>query len=886
MSRLSVLIVLLCAGTWHAPAEQPPLIDRELFFGDPEIAGAQISPDGAQIAFIKPLDGVRNVWVKKTEEPFSAARPVTAERKRPIGGYFWSRDSRYILYVRDNDGDENFNVYAVRPSDPPAAGSPAPAARNLTDLKGVRAAIVAVPRSEPDIVYVGLNDRDKAWHDLYRLRISTGERTLVRTNNERITGWVFDNRDQLRLVSRSAENGNNEILAVTAEGLKKVYDCNVLETCTPVRFHKDNRRAWLLTNKGEANLISLALLDPATGHTQTVETDPAGRVDLAQPIFSDLTDELLGVVYIDEKVRIAWRDRRYAADWRWLESKLPGKQISAGSRTRDELRWLITASSDTEPGETYLFDRRKRQLVAQYRIREQLRRDWLAKVEPIRYPSSDGLEIPAYLTLPPGVEPRKLPLVVVPHGGPWARDVWGYHSVAQFLANRGYAVLQPNFRGSTGYGKRFLDAGNGEWGRKMQDDLTWGVRYLIEKGIADPKRVGILGASYGGYAALAGVAFTPEVYAAAVSIVGPSNLITLLESIPPYWEAVRKMFSIRMGDPSTPEGRRRLLEQSPLRAADRIRTPLLVAQGANDPRVNKAESDQIVVALRDRNFPVTYLVVPDEGHGFARPVNSMAVFFAAEEFLARHLGGRYQRDARPEVAARLAEIRVDPKTVTLAPRLAPGALTAAVPEAPLREGADHYDARIEMGGQTIRISLTSTVRDEGELWSVTDVMSSPMGEARETAWMEKPQLALVRRTIEQGPLKIELEFRDNRASGRANMAGQAREISAETGGPVFGDSAGALQSIAALPLREGYQAAIRNFDILKQRSRILILRVTGTETVTVPAGTFEAFKVELTPEDGSADRRTVWVAKQPRKTVKMVATMPQMGGAILTAELK
>lgn len=867
-------------------SEQPPLIDRELFFGDPEIAGAQISPDGAQIAFLKPLEGVRNVWVKKTEEPFSAARPVTAERKRPIGGYFWSRDSRYILYVRDNDGDENFNVYAVRPSDPPATGSPAPPARNLTDLKGVRATIVAVPRSEPDMVYVGLNDRDKAWHDLYRLRISTGERTLVRANTERITGWVFDNKDQLRLVSRSAENGDNEILAVTPEGLRKVYDCNVLETCTAVRFHKDNRRAWLMTNKGEANLVGLALLDPATGRSELVEADPGGRVDLAQPIFSELTDELLGLVYIDEKVRISWRDRRYAADWKWLEAKLPGKQISAGSRTRDEQRWLITASSDTEPGETYLFDRRRRQLVAQYRIREQLRRDWLARVDLIRYPSSDGLEIPAYLTLPPGLEPRRLPLVVLPHGGPWARDVWGYHSVAQFLANRGYAILQPNFRGSTGYGKRFLDAGNGEWGRKMQDDLTWGVRYLVEQGIADPKRVGILGASYGGYAALAGAAFTPEVYAAAVSIVGPSNLITLLESIPPYWEAVRKMFYIRMGDPSTPEGRRRLTEQSPLQAAARIRTPLLVAQGANDPRVNKAESDQIVVALRDRNFPVTYLVVPDEGHGFARPVNSMAVFFAAEEFLARHLGGRYQPDARPEVAARLAEIRVDPKTITLAPKLDPGAVALPVPESPLREGADTYDARIEMGGQTIRVSLTSTVRDEGELWSVTDVMSSPMGEARETAWIARPQLALVRRTIEQGPVKIEVEFRDNRAAGRVDMGGQSREISAETGGPLFGDSAGALQSIAALPLREGYQAAIRNFDILKQRPRILELKVTGTETVTVPAGTFEAFKVELTPQDGSADRRTLWVAREPRKTVKMVATMPQMGGAILTAELK
>jgi len=476
--------------------------------------------------------------------------------------------------------------------------------------------------------------------------------------------------------------------------------------------------------------------------------------------------------------------------------------------------------------------------------------------------------------------------VVVPHGGPWARDVWGYNSVAQFLANRGYAVLQPNFRGSTGYGKRFLDAGNGEWGRKMQDDLTWGVRHLVDKGIADPKRVGILGASYGGYAVLAGVAFTPDVYAAAVSIVGPSNLITLLESIPPYWEAVRKMFYIRMGDPSTPEGRRKLLEQSPLQAADRIRTPLLVAQGANDPRVNKAESDQIVIALRDRNFPVTYLVVPDEGHGFARPTNSMAVFFAAEEFLARHLGGRYQPDARPEVAARLEEIRVDPKTVALAPRLDPGAVAAPVPELPLREGADVYEARIETGGRTIPITLTSTVRDEGEHWSVTDVMATPMGEGRETAWIAKPQLTLKRRTLEQGPVSIEIEVRDDRVTGRANMAGQNREISAESGGPIFGDSAGALQSIAALPLRVGYQAALRNFDILKQRPRILELKVIGIETVSVPAGTFEAFKIELAPQDGSADRRTLWVAREPRKTVKMVATMPQMGGATLTAELK
>src|SRR4029453_2849556 len=281
------------------------------------------------------------------------------------------------------------------------------------------------------------------------------------------------------------------------------------------------------------------------------------------------------------------------------------------------------------------------------------------------YKSSDGLEIPAYLTLPKGVPAKNLPMVVFPHGGPWGRDYWGYNSFAQFLANRGYAVLMPNFRAATGYGKKFLDAGNKQWGDKMQDDITWGVKYLVSEGIVDAKHVGIMGGSYGGYATLAGVAFTPDLYAAAVSIVGPSNLITLLNSIPPYWESIRKLFYLRMGDPNTPEGKAQLLRQSPLTHADKIKTPLMVVQGANDPRVNKRESDQIVIALRDRGFPVEYMVAPDEGHGFQRPVNNMAMFALAEKFLAKYLGGRYQESMTPEVAKRLQEITVDPKTVTL-----------------------------------------------------------------------------------------------------------------------------------------------------------------------------------------------------------------------------
>lgn len=670
-----VLTIALCAGllvvaSTRAVAEstsgQPPLIDRELFFGDPEIVGAQISPDGQFIGFIKPYKGTRNIWVKRTEESFATAKPITADTLRPIRSYFWSRDSKYILFVQDKGGDENFNVYAVRPGDNPEVGQDVPAARNITDLKGVRASIYSVPRTEPDIIYVGLNDRDKAWHDLYKVSISTGDRTLVRQNTERITGWQFDLKDQLRLATRAAENGDTEVLRVDDKGFIKVYSCNVFETCGPLHYHKDGQRVYFTTNKGNGiDLIRLELFNPTTGKEEPVESDPLHRVDFGGADFSEVGDELIATSYEDERERRYWKDKSYEADYKLLQRKIPGKEIDFASRTKDEQIWLILANSDTEPGETYLFDRRTKKLSLQYRVREKLPREALASVKPVRYKSSDGLEVPAYLTLPKGVSPRNLPAIVLPHGGPWARDFWGYNSLAQFLSNRGYAVLQPNFRGSTGYGKKFLDAGNLQWGDKMQDDVTWGAKYLIAQGIADPKRIGIMGGSYGGYATLAGVTFTPDLYAAAVDIVGPSNLITLLQTIPPYWEPIRQLFYKRMGDPNNPEDRSRLERQSPLNAANKIKTPLLVAQGANDPRVNKREADQIVIALRDRGFPVEYIVAPDEGHGFARPVNSMAVFAEAEKFLAKYLGGRYQETMTPAVAQRLKEMTVDVKTVTL-----------------------------------------------------------------------------------------------------------------------------------------------------------------------------------------------------------------------------
>ena len=879
--RRNVVMAALCFGA-SLYAQRPPIIDRELFFGDPEIAGAQLSPDGKYIAFLKPWNQTRNIWVKRAEEPFDKARVITAETKRPIPGYFWSRDSRYVLFVQDAGGDENYNVYAVNPADPAAPGAQVPAARNLTEAKGVRAVIYAVPKSTPGLIYVGLNDRDKAWHDLYEINIASGQRKLLRQNPGRITGWVFDNKDQLRLATRSAENGDTEILRVDSGGMKNIYSCTVFETCAAMGFEKEDKQVYLITNKGEPNLIGLALLDPQTGQTTLVESDPLKRVDISGGIISEVSHEVVATVYNDEKLRYYWKDKSWEADYRTIQKQLPGKEIGRASSTLDERLWLATAYSDTEPGEVWLFDRTTKKLTLQYRSREKLTRAYLAEMKPVRYESSDGLEIPAYLTLPKGVEAKNLPAIVVPHGGPWGRDGWGYSGMPQFLANRGYAVLQPNFRGSTGYGKKFLDAGNLEWGQKMQDDVTWGAKYLVAKGIADPKRIGIMGGSYGGYATLAGVTFTPDQYAAAVDIVGPSNLITLLEAIPPYWEPIRAMFYKRMGDPRTPEGKAQLDRQSPLNSATKIKTPLLVVQGANDPRVNKREADQIVVALRDRGFPVEYLVAPDEGHGFARPINNLAMYAAAEKFLAKHLGGRCQEEMTAETGARLKEITVDPKTVVVK---APVAANSELPKvvAPLTPGTSKWTAKIKAGDRLIDATVTVEIKDSSEGWVVDHVMSTPAGDAVDIQTLDKQTLASVRRQIKQGPAAINLEMKGAKVTGSINMGGQERPIEADAGGPLFADGSGGRLAIACLPLAEGYTATFRNLDIQRMKPTLHQLKVAAVEKVTVPAGTFDTYRVEITSAEGTADQMTLWIAKDSRKPVKMSAAM---GPASISAELQ
>jgi len=673
-------VLAAAASPLAALADQPPLIDRNLFYGEVTIAGAQISPDGRYLSFLKPYKGTRNIWVKGADEPFSAARPVSAEATRPIRSYFWSHDSKYILYVQDSGGDENFNVYAIDPNLPADAKSGVPPTRALTNLKGVRTEIFAVPKAKPDILYIGLNDRDPKWHDLYELKISSGEKKLLRKNTDQIATWQFDDSGTLRLAMRTTKSGDTEILRVDADGFKPLYSCSVLENCGAFDFDASGENVYLATNKGALDLTELETMDLATGATTKVESDPSKRVDLFNVEISRLDHRILFTEYEDDMFRRYFKDRAFETDYRWLQTKLPRLEISFGARSNDENIWIVSAQSDTEPGLVYVWNRKAKTLVQQYRVREEIPRDALAQRKPYHYKSSDGLDIPAYLTKPVGLPAKNLPLVVYPHGGPWYRDSFGYDTTAQFLANRGYAVLQPNFRASTGYGKRFLNAGNGQWGRKMQDDITWGVKALVASGVVDPKRVGISGGSYGGYATLAGVAFTPRLYAAAVAYVAPSNLITLLDAIPPYWEADRKQMYTRMGDPTTAQGKALLVAESPLTMAKAIVTPLLVVQGKNDPRVNVRESNQIVAAVRDNGKPVKYIVAPDEGHGFARPINTLAYVTASEDFFAQYLGGRSQKDVPADVAARLKEITVDPATVSGAVSLkgapAPGAAGA------------------------------------------------------------------------------------------------------------------------------------------------------------------------------------------------------------------
>jgi dipeptidyl aminopeptidase/acylaminoacyl peptidase len=893
IQRLLALLLLFAASS--AVAQQPPLIDRDLFFGDPEISGAQISPDGRFISFRKQHRDVMNIWVKGVDEPFDAARPLTADTTRPVSGYFWSRDSRYVLYVQDKGGNENYHVYAVDPTGAidPATGTPA--ARDLTPYENVRAQIYSVPRATPNTIMVGLNDRDAQLHDVYRVDLATGERTLIIENNENVAGWQFDETGRLRLGVRVAPTGSTEILRVGEDGLVPIYDCTVEESCGPLRFERGTNRIYMLTNKGnDVDLTRLIFFDVETGAEEFIESDPEGQADFSGAAFSDVTGELLATVYVGDRVRIYPKTDAFERELASLRAKLPEGEISLGASTADERRWIVSVSRDVDPGSAYLYDRETGEVELLYRSRPSLPSEHLASMEPVRYRARDGLEIPAYLTLPKGLAEQGLPVIIVPHGGPWARDMWGYDPYTQFLANRGYAVLQPNFRGSTGYGKAFLNAGNKEWGTgAMQHDISDGVSYLIERGIADPERVGIFGGSYGGYATLAGLAFTPELYAAGVSYVGPSNLLTLLKSIPPYWAPIKKIFDARLGNADDPEDRERLERQSPLNSADAINAPLLVIQGANDPRVNQAESDQIVVALRDKGHPVEYLVAPDEGHGFAGRENRLATAAQMERFLAKHLGGRYQESMPPEIGAKLAALTVDVATVTLATR----ATAADAPAVVASDGSRiqpvtlEYHSTVQVQGQELNITSTREVTAatfEGRaIWRVVDQSEMRGMAASDTTEMDRATLLPVRRSA-SGQGNVKLRYSPNLIEGEIRAGPQTIPVKVETESPAFGDGAGLEVAFAGLPLKPGYEATVQTFNLIMQRVRTMRLSVTGTETVTCAAGTYETYVVKVEPlDDEPGGTATIHVMREgPHYAVRSTVRLPaMMGGGEAKTEL-
>jgi dipeptidyl aminopeptidase/acylaminoacyl peptidase len=876
----------------------PPLIDRELFFGDPEIASAQISPDGRYITFRKPYKDVMNIWVKTIDEPFDAARPLTADTERPVRGYFWSQDSRVVLYVQDKGGNENYHVYAV---DPMAAAEPetgVPPALDLTPHGAIQARIYAVPEATPDKMIVGMNDRDPQVHDVYRVDLNSGERELILENSEGVAGWSTDLAGNVRLGVKIASDGGTQILRVDGTALTEVYSCSNEESCGPIRFHKDGERVYMLTNKGEGvDLARLILFNPETGAEEFVESDPEKRVDFGGAEFSDVTDEIIVTYYVGDTVRIYPKTKEAERDLELLREKLPEGAISLGSSTEDEKLVIVTVARDVDPGSAFLYNRETGDVVLLYRSRPELPSEHLAFMKPVRFKARDGLEIPAYLTLPRGAEPRNLPVIILPHGGPWARDIWGYDPYTQFLANRGYAVLQPNFRGSTGYGKEFLNAGNKEWGTgAMQHDITDAVQYLIDEGIADPNRVGIFGGSYGGYATLAGVAFTPDVYAAGISYVGPSNLITLLNSIPPYWAPIKSMFDVRLGDPDNPADVERLKEQSPLFSAENITAPLLIIQGANDPRVNKRESEQIVVALRDLSREVEYMLAEDEGHGFAGRENRLALAVAMEKFFAKYLLGRYQEDMPSPIAEKLAALTVDVGTVTLA-EITLAEADVWVKPLPYTDGGVieagtlEYTTKLQVMGQELEIAGTRTIEatsiGDRAVWRVIDVAVLPMGTITDTLELDKATLAPVRRGA-GGMVTFKLEYTETAVIGEMVAMGQTVPIDVELEAPVFADGSGLEVSLAGIPLALGYEVTLRTFDAEQQKVRPFKLSVTGSESTECTAGTFDTFVVELTPLDGDeAGTSTFRVMKDsPHHVVLREFRLPaQMGGGIGNKEL-
>jgi len=615
-------------------AEAVPVIPRRVLFGNPDRESVRISPDGTTLSYLASHNGALNVWVAPRGN-LGRARPVTAETGRGVRNYLWAHTSSHILYLLDADGDENWRLFS--------ADLRTGTHRELTPYPQAQTWIVQTSHRVPSEIVIGLNRRDPQWHDIFRLNIETGEMTLLLENN-RFSRVIVDDEFAVRCAVESLPNGDNAVFA--RKGTDWVlWDTIPFEdtlTTQMLTLARSNTVVVMTDSRGR-DTSALWEVDPQTRKKRLCAEDR--KVDVGEVLCHPTGRQPLAVSFTYDRKRWQALDDSIRQDLDCLGAE--EGEFSIESQSADNTVWVVRRVADNAPPRFFLYDRRNRSQTLLFSSRKVLEDYPLAKMYSAVVRAQDGLDLVCYYTLPVWADRRHagrpiapLPMVLVPHGGPWGRDVWGFNPNHQWLANRGYAVLSVNFRSSTGFGKAFINAGNHQWGKKVISDQHDAVRWAVAEGIADPSRVAVYGGSFGGYSALAGLAFTPEFFACGVDLVGPSNLLTLLETIPPYWKAHLELFTRRAGDHRTQEGRKLLWEHSPLACADRIIRPLLVGHGCRDPRVKQSESEQIVSALRGKGVPVTYLLYPDEGHGFVRPENSISFRAVAESFLARWLNGR------------------------------------------------------------------------------------------------------------------------------------------------------------------------------------------------------------------------------------------------------
>lgn len=615
--------------TSESATQLPPLIPREILFGNPKRARPQLSPDGQYLTYLAPDEkNVLQVWLRTVGQEDD--RKLTDDKKRGIRLYLWTYSHQQLIYLQDSDGDENFHLYLVNIQ--------SNIVRDLTPFQNVKAQVVDLDPNFPDEVLVGLNLNDPQKFDVYRINLNNGAVEFETENPGNIVSWTADAEFKVRAATAATPDGGSDLLF--RETLDQPWE--TLRHWGPddeggaVGFSADGKTLYLIGSH-EANTQRLIGLDLAT-HQETVMAEDR-QYDVGGIMVHPTTRVIQAVSFYKDKVEWQILDESIAADFEAISQVREG-EFGIGSRTLADDSWLLAYTIDNGPVYYYIYDRTSKSSTLLFSNQPELEELSLASMQPIAFPARDGLTLHGYLTTPVGIPAKNLPAVLLVHGGPWARDTWGYDSQAQWLTNRGYAVLQVNFRGSTGYGKDFLNVANRQWAATMHDDLIDAVNWLVEQGIADSQKVAIMGGSYGGYATLVGLTFTPEVFAAGVDIVGPSNLVTLLKSIPPYWAPLLANMYHRIGNLETEE--EFLKSRSPLFFVDRIQKPLLIGQGANDPRVKQAESEQIVEAMKKAGKPVEYALYTDEGHGFARPENRLHFFAIAEEFLAKYLGGRFE----------------------------------------------------------------------------------------------------------------------------------------------------------------------------------------------------------------------------------------------------